>query len=126
VLKYDNWKDVRIASAIALGEIGTNEAAVALERAAIYDHKEDVRKACTNALGRLNARVKAGVASRPPVGPVGTVAPLPATNTPSPFRRPEPSAPPDAGAPTTDALPQGDLTPPPPPAPVTGSSGNNG
>src|SRR5262249_43937675 len=39
VLKYDNFKDVRIAAAIALGEIGGSDAAVALERSAIYDHR---------------------------------------------------------------------------------------
>ena len=44
VLKYDLHKDVRIAGAIALGEIGGSEAAIALERSSIYDHKEDVRR----------------------------------------------------------------------------------
>ena len=50
VLKYDLHKDVRIAGAIALGEIGGSEAAIALERSSIYDHKEDVRRAAANAL----------------------------------------------------------------------------
>ncbi len=54
VLKYDSSKDVRVASAIALGEIGGSDSAVALERCAIYDHKEEVRKAATTALERLN------------------------------------------------------------------------
>src|ERR1700733_5569449 len=64
VLKYDNFKDVRVASAIALGEIGGSEAAVALERAAVYDHREDVKKAASTALERLNAKAKA-MASMP-------------------------------------------------------------
>ena len=59
VLKYDNFKDVRVASAIALGEIGGSQAAVALERAAVYDHREDVKKAASTALERLNAKAKA-------------------------------------------------------------------
>ena len=58
VLKYDSSKDVRIASAIALGEIGGSESAVALERCAIYDQKEEVRKAAATALERLNAQAK--------------------------------------------------------------------
>ena len=58
VLKYDSSKDVRIASAIALGEIGGSDSAVALERCAIYDKKEEVRKAATTALERLNAQAK--------------------------------------------------------------------
>ena len=45
VLKNDNFKDVRIASAIALGEIGGSQAAIALERSAVYDHRDDVRRA---------------------------------------------------------------------------------
>ena len=47
VLKYDSFKDVRVAAAIALGEIGGSDAAMALERSSIYDHREDVRKAAT-------------------------------------------------------------------------------
>ena len=59
VLKYDNFKDVRVAAAIALGEIGGSDAAVALERTSIYDHREDVRKAATTALERLNTKAQA-------------------------------------------------------------------
>jgi phosphatidylserine decarboxylase len=61
-LKYDNFKDVRVASAIALGEIGGSDAAVALERSSIYDHREDVRKASTTALDRLNTKAQAQAA----------------------------------------------------------------
>ena len=59
---------MKIASAIALGEIGGSEAAIALERASIYDHKEDVRKASSTALERLNTKAKAAFLL-PPGGP---------------------------------------------------------
>ncbi len=128
VLKYDNWKDVRIAAAISLGEIGGNESAVALERSAIYDHKEEVRKASTNALARLNAKAKAAAASIPSRAPFGPTAPPPSSSVPSPFRgesaAPE-NSPPAATAPAGEPPPQSDLTPPPPPSPVTdGPRGN--
>jgi hypothetical protein len=122
VLKYDNWKDVRVASAIALGEIGGNESAVALERCAIYDHKEDVRKAATNALARLNAKAKLAAASVPAGAPVGIPAPPPSSAVPPPFRGSAnaPDVPPANEAPS-----QGELNPPPPPSPVTGGPGGN-
>ncbi len=122
VLKYDNWKDVRIAAAISLGEIGGNESAVALERSAIYDHKEEVRKASTNALARLNAKAKVAAASIPSHAPFGPTAPPPSSSVPSPFRgsaAPNNSPPAEASPPANEAPPQGDLTPPPPPSPVT-------
>jgi hypothetical protein len=126
VLKYDNFKDVRIASAIALGEIGGSEAAVALEKAAVYDHREDVKKAASTALERLNAKAKAMAAMPQPTGPAmppaGAQPSAPASSAPSPFR----DAPPEGGpTPATgDASPaQGELSPPPPPTPVT--SGDN-
>ena len=74
VLKYDSSKDVRIASAIALGEIGGSDSAVALERCAIYDKKEDVRKAATNALERLNAQAKNAPPLSSEVAPLGRSA----------------------------------------------------
>jgi hypothetical protein len=95
VLKYDNFKDVRVAAAIALGEIGGSDAAVALERAAVYDHREDVKKAARTALERLNVKAKAAAtlarppamtaqppAARPPAGQPW----VPAMSAPSPFR----------------------------------------
>ncbi len=142
VLKYDNFKDVRVAAAIALGEIGGSEAAVALERTSIYDHREDVRKAATTALERLNTKAQALAArmqqqggtmspgpgqmagSRPPdPQPPATGQPsLPAASTPSPFRDRTPDA--SAGADVPDlAPPQGDLNPPPPPTPVPSGPG---
>ncbi len=120
VLKYDTWKDVRIAAAISLGEIGGNESAVALERSAIYDHKEEVRKASTNALARLNAKAKSAAASVPPGGPIGQAVPPPSSAVPSPFRG---SGTPNDAPPANEAPPQGDLNPPPPPSPVPGGPG---
>ncbi len=136
-LKYDNFKDVRVASAIALGEIGGSDAAVALERASIYDHREDVRKASTTALERLNtkaqalaARIQTGgsmpsAAGRPrvieapePQPPTSGRAGTPPTSAPSPFRDDSSANVPDLSAPQE----QGNLSPPPPPTPVTSGS----
>ena len=106
------FKDVRVAAAIALGEIGGSEAAVALERTSIYDHREDVRKAATTALERLNTKAQALAArmqqqggsmspgpgqiagSRPPVPqpPASGQPSLPPASTPSPFRDRTPDA----------------------------------
>jgi hypothetical protein len=127
VLKYDSWKDVRIAAAIALGEIGGSEAAVALERCAIYDHKDDVKKAATTALERLNAKAKAGapVASRAVMMP----ARMPAAPSPSPFAGyPVSNRKPAADMPEASPAspPQEDATPPPPPTPVTPRAGGAG
>lgn len=144
VLKYDNFKDVRVAAAIALGEIGGSEAAVALERSSIYDHREDVRKASTTALERLNTKAQALAArmqqqggmmvpgpgriagSRPTVPeaqpPAAGPSYTPPASTPSPFRDRAPDT--NSGADVPDlSPPQGDLTPPPPPTPVTSGTG---
>jgi HEAT repeat protein len=120
VLKHDSSKDVRVASAISLGEIGGSDSAVALERCAIYDHKDEVRKAATNALERLNARVKSAPPFASQAAP-STAAPVPpATSTP--FR--------DSAPPLEPSLPQAEASasPPPPPTPVTsgpGAAANN-
>jgi hypothetical protein len=124
VLKYDTSKDVRVASAIALGEIGGSDSAVALERAAIYDKKDDVKKAATTALERLNAQAK----NAPPPGseaapfPSGPRAPV--TPMPSPFREsaPAPLEPPGPASEPAQPDPAGSQ-PPPPPTPVTSGSG---
>jgi hypothetical protein len=131
VLKYDNFKDVRIASAIALGEIGGSPAAVALERAAVYDHRDDVKKAASTALERLNAKAKAMASMPQQAGrpfppearpPAGAQPMAPAATTPSPFREPPPADGPTPAS--SEASPStGELTPPPPPTPVT--SGDN-
>lgn len=140
VLKYDNFKDVRVAAAIALGEIGGSDAAVALERSSIYDHREDVRKAATTALERLNtkaqtlaARMQQPSASmprgpgrtttiRPPdAQPPAASQPPPPTFGLSPFRERVPDA--GSGDATPElAPPQRELNPPPPPTPVTSGS----
>jgi hypothetical protein len=127
VLKYDSWKDVRIAAAIALGEIGGSEAAVALERCAIYDKKEEVRRAATTALDRLNAKARAPLPAASSARPKPTPMPPPAGRTSSPFagypvqngeRASEPSDSASGSAPA-----EGTLTPPPPPSPVTPGGG---
>ena len=145
VLKYDNFKDVRVASAIALGEIGGSDAAVALERSSIYDHREDVRKAATTALDRLNtkaqtqaARMQQQVAAMPPgyghpsaarppspQPPTGGQPAPPATSSPfrdgAPADRTVPDVGAGDGAPELSP-PQRELNPPPPPTPVTSGS----
>ncbi|HZW34705.1 MAG TPA: HEAT repeat domain-containing protein [Isosphaeraceae bacterium] len=127
LLKYDNFKDVRVAAAIALGEVGGSDAAVALERASIYDHREDVRKAATAALNRLNAKAKATAAAPPPAAASSPSPSPPAAAAPSPFRDSAPAAEGSGVAP--EALPsqQPELTPPPPPTPVApgASAGSN-
>jgi hypothetical protein len=124
VLKYDSSKDVRIASAIALGEIGGSEAAVALERCAIYDKKDEVKKAATTALERLNAQAKNSQSGSSTVALPGTQPRPPVTSTASPFHEssPPPLEPP---GPTGEAS-QPDSAgsqPPPPPTPVTSGPG---
>jgi len=126
-LKYDTWKDVRIASAIALGEIGGTEAAVALERDAIYDHKEEVRKAASTALERLNAKAKAAAAMS--TVPPSARPPLPPASSPSPFNQSTPLNGPASesqGAASQPEPAQGELIPPPPPTPVTSGPGGQG
>jgi hypothetical protein len=124
VLKYDNFKDVRVAAAIALGEIGGSEAAVALERAAIYDHREDVKKAAATALDRLNAKASRSAAP----SAHGTV---PAPRAGSPFRGSRPTEgwiPEGSGAASEPSVTDGARVPPPPPTPVgpgTPSGGDN-
>lgn len=145
VLKYDNFKDVRVASAIALGEIGGSDAAVALERSSIYDHREDVRKSSTTALERLNTRARTQAAqmqqqgrSMPPSvrRPRVTQAPepqppatsrpaTPPSTAPSPFRDESRQAPATDSAPDlTPSADPGGFNPPPPPTPVTSGPAN--
>jgi hypothetical protein len=56
VLKYDNFKEVRIAAAHALGEIGGPQAATALERCIVYEKREPVRDAASASLALLRTR----------------------------------------------------------------------
>ncbi len=129
VLKYDSSKDVRIASAIALGEIGGSDSAVALERCAIYDKKDEVRKAATTALERLNAQAKNAPQNSPQVAPFNGAPRPPVTSMPSPFRESPPPAlePPGPASEATPAQaePAGSQ-PPPPPTPVTSGPGGTG
>jgi hypothetical protein len=150
VLKYDNFKDVRVAAAISLGEIGGSDAAVALERSSIYDHREDVRKASTTALERLNTKAQAQAArmqqhvasmspgagrpaAQPPAAqpPVAGQPELPPASTPSPFRHGAPAdrttSEPAAGETVPDLSgPERELKPPPPPTPVASGSDSSG
>ena len=76
-LEHDFDKEVRVAAAWALGEIGDNRAAVPLERAAQFDKRQDVRTAAKAAYGRLTKPGQVPTESpsmnptgfRPPVGP---------------------------------------------------------
>jgi hypothetical protein len=114
-----------VASAIALGEIGGSDAAVALERSAIYDHREDVRKASTTALNRLNAKAQTTTAAAPPLAAGSSPPSLPAATTPPPSYEAAPDAQGSGAVP--EALPQqGELTPPPPPTPVAPGGNTRG
>ena len=116
---------MKIASAIALGEIGGSEAAIAWSRASIYDHKEEVRKASSTALERLNTKAKAAF-MLPPGGP-SAAPPLPPASSPSPFRQSAPpsgpgSEPPPGMVSQPESSPA-ELIPPPPPTPVASGPG---
>lgn len=52
-LERDGDRDVRVAAAWALGEIGDSRSAMPLERAALYDKKTEVRTAANDAYRRL-------------------------------------------------------------------------
>jgi HEAT repeat protein len=73
-LKNDHSKDVRVAAANALGEIGDPGASLYLERSVVYDHKQEVRDAASAALARM---------PRPSPAPVASAG---ATSTPSVLR----------------------------------------
>jgi len=91
-LKNDYDKDVRVASAWSLSEIGDPRAGVALERAALFDRRQDVREAAAKAYRRL---------------PKEGAAPVPAA---AGDARPQGASPAD---------PEGRRdTPPPPPVPA--------
>ena len=109
-LKNDGDKDVRIAAAWALGEIGDPRAGVYLERAALFDKKQEVRDAAANAYKRLPPE-GAAVQVAPPAN-AGPINAGPADAAPI-FQPPA-----DAGSPPPPAFDPN--TPPPPPTPAEG------
>ena len=58
-LKNDWAKDVRVAAATALGELGDSRATVFLERATIYDKRQEVRDASAQSMARLSQPIAA-------------------------------------------------------------------
>ena len=133
-LEHDFDKDVRIAAAHALGEIGDERGAVALERAIITErwHK-DVREAAREALaripkpGQVPTRSSKGQPSQPSqpmdssVGPVPPPLPTPppTSNPPRTTVPPTPSTSTetDPGA-RPESVPSDQPPPPPVPVPV--------
>jgi hypothetical protein len=74
-LKNDNEKEVRVASAWALAEIGDPRAGVGLERAALFDKKREVREAAAEAYRRLPREGEAPIATPAPGGDEPVVLP---------------------------------------------------
>jgi len=135
VLKYDSYKEVKIAAAGALGHIGGPEAATALERCIIYDKKQAVKDAASSALTHLRTREARLAASVPSnVGSKVETAPRPPEpHQPSTSPNSQGWVPSSRGRSTTNAEPlptlEGpsdgevtstpeDRTPPPLPTPV--------
>ena len=130
-------KDVKIAAAQALGQIGGTDSEVVLERCIVYEKKEEVRDAAALALRRLRDRRDAMAASTGSPQPEGRLSPRangsqtnvprlpsssapPASSQPSPFRNQtrtsEAAAEPEGSA--GEAASDADRVPPPPPSPV--------
>ncbi len=98
-LEKDFDKDVRVASAWALGEIGAPGAALALEKAQLYDRKQEVRDVATVAykkLGRPRAAQPAPAANPEPMNlpsgepPLDLTTPPPSQAVPPPPPMPDP------------------------------------
>ncbi len=70
-LDHDLDREVRVASAWALGEIADPRAAVALERAALYDKRQEVRDAANTAYRKLPRPVQ-----QPSNAPLATTSPI--------------------------------------------------
>lgn len=96
-LKNDTDREVRVAAAWALGEIGDPRGAVPLQRAALFDHRREVRDAAAEAYRRMpheeptsvkTAPVVAGGASDAQPGPAPAARAL--EDVPPPPPRPEP------------------------------------
>ncbi len=136
VLKTDSAKEVRVAAATSLGEIGGSEAEVVLERCIIYEKKQEVKDAAASALRLLRQRraadPQAGQFAQTPLSPTAPAAgrnytqqsdvprlPSPAPRS-SPFRPQPGSQEPPLDGPSSDtaAPSDGDRVPPPAPTPV--------
>jgi len=140
VLKYDSAKDVRIAAANSLGEIGGSEAEVVLERCIIYEKKQEVKDAAAAALRLVRERraadPRAGQSPPPPLTRSAPAAspnqtqqsevprlttPLPSPDPRSSPFRPQPGSqepPLDGPSSDTPAPSDAERMPPPPPTPV--------
>ncbi len=140
VLKNDSSKEVRVAAATSLGELGGSEAEVVLERCIIYEKKQEVKDAAAAALRLLRQRraadPQAGQSPPPPLtrpapaaGPYQTqqsdvprlTTPLPSPDPRSSPFRPQPGSqqpPLDGPSSDTPAPSDADHVPPPPPTPV--------
>ena len=107
-LEHDFDKDVRVAAAWALGEIGDEGGAVALERAVIAEkHHHEVRDAASLALKKIP---KPGQVVSPSTGAIPAMSPAPSA-APTVIR----SRPEEVDPGPTQATPSD--TPPPPPVP---------
>jgi HEAT repeats len=104
-LKEDYSKEVRIASAWALAEIGDPNAGVALERAALFDKRKEVRDAATEAYNRLPHELSGAPSTEAPAqnaAPRTVLGPNPDQRAPqlSPFSYPSnPPPPPEPAEP---------------------------
>jgi hypothetical protein len=137
-LKYDSSKDVKVAAADALGQIGGTESEVVLERCIIYEKKQDVRDAAAAALRSLRQRrdlaPRAGTSPTAPYGNPATDRPgqiessvprlspsvPPPVSRSSPFRSGNSSPEPALDGPQSDDAGSSEVqrVPPPPPTPV--------
>jgi hypothetical protein len=113
-LEHDFDKDVRVAAAWALGEIGDERGAVALERAVLSEKwHHEVRDAAALALKKLPKPGQAQPARTAGPLPMQPTSPAPTVIQSQPTEiDPGPNPPPIPGPPSTDQ-------PPPPPVPVS-------
>jgi hypothetical protein len=112
-LKNDSSKDVRMASAWALAEIGDPAAGVALERAALFDKRKEVRDAAIEAHSRLPQVSGPANGAVPASGGAPNQGPMPVQGTA--LRTPLHS---NANTNGPSLSPSGFDTPPPPPEPA--------
>jgi hypothetical protein len=118
-LEHDFDKDVRVAAAWALGEIGDERGAVALERAVITEKRHhEVRDAAAEALKKIPKPGEVRVSR--PTGPVPPAIPMPTTSTTTPVIQSRPGELDPGPNPTNSTNPPSSPSdqPPPPPLPV--------